>query len=782
MKNESDQALALIKLLFEKVFAFRYIYLGFCFILITSAYFYNKYSTKVYEITTTIGPVKDARSSTLIPNDMFGSGYSGRVIEEAINNLYSFNLISKAVNNLNLEVGYFVDSSRIFKNFTEIDHTPFSVNIDKSHIQTINTKFYITILSDSTFKLEASKKETFLYNYSDNEIVSTNQALNLDTIIRFNTVVSNWNFKFSVSPNEESLHGAIARRKTYGFELYNPEELTKAYMRALRIRPQSYLAAIINVQFNGTNLIKSINFLNNYISIFLEDNLAKKNKIAISTINFIDSQISEMSDSLVTSESQLSNYRANNQVTDISYQGRQLYSQMAVIDADRSELGIQNRYYDYILNYFKVNNDISGITLPSSAKINDPVLSELFSNVLELISERSTISDSSKQNIFLAQIENKIKVQKQVIINHVTNSLNSSHFTLNELNNKAQKLTRDISRLPRQEMNMFNMERKYNMNNEQYSYLLQKRSEASMILASTYPDYEVLEPARAITAKKIRPKIRTNYLLSFFIGILIPSMYLIAKAFFSNKISGIDNLEHLLDHSVFGTIYTNHRKNEAVVKEFPQSAISESFRNLRSSLFVKLNSEQTKVIIVTSSQPQDGKSFIAYNLATSIASVGIKTLLIDCDLRRPNQHIKFAYDNSLGISSFLMTNAIEDKIVKKTFIENLYFIPAGPVLQNPSELISAGNLDDLMNLLKSRFEFIIIDTPPLGIVADTIQLAKYASQILVVTRNNSTKKDSLLNALTILKLNKISNFEIILNDLDLETSPYAGYKNYYNKE
>jgi capsular exopolysaccharide synthesis family protein len=162
--------------------------------------------------------------------------------------------------------------------------------------------------------------------------------------------------------------------------------------------------------------------------------------------------------------------------------------------------------------------------------------------------------------------------------------------------------------------------------------------------------------------------------------------------------------------------------------------------------------------------------------------VGFKTVIIDCDLRRPTLHIKFKENNSSGISNFMTRNANEDEIIHKTSVDNLSFIPAGPLLPNPSELLDSGILDDLMDLLKSRFEFIIIDTPPVGLVADSIQLMKYANQILVVSRNNVTRKEILVNALTSLDSNKIANYEVILNDLDLNKSPYSGYKNYYLKE
>jgi capsular exopolysaccharide synthesis family protein len=228
-------------------------------------------------------------------------------------------------------------------------------------------------------------------------------------------------------------------------------------------------------------------------------------------------------------------------------------------------------------------------------------------------------------------------------------------------------------------------------------------------------------------------------------------------------------------------IYSNNLKSEAVVAEFPKSAISESFRNLRSSLFLKSDHEKSKVILVTSSQPQDGKSFVSLNLACSIASVGYKTILVDCDLRRPTLHIKLKEDNSSGLTNFMMKKVSAEEIIRKTSISNLDFISAGPVIPNPSELLESGVLDNLINYLKTKYDYILVDTTPVGIVADATLMMKYASKVLMVIRNNYTRKDIFVNVINNLKSNKLSNYDIVYNDLSLHKSSYRHYSNYYIK-
>jgi capsular exopolysaccharide synthesis family protein len=399
-------------------------------------------------------------------------------------------------------------------------------------------------------------------------------------------------------------------------------------------------------------------------------------------------------------------------------------------------------------------------------------------------SERSSIilTNGNQKNLFLAQIDNKIKNQKQVIMENVTNNLNTININLNEINYRSEKLSKEISNLPKTEMTMVNIQRKFNLNDVIITYLLQKRSEAAIALASNNPDYEVLEPAREITSEIKSPNAAMNYVLAVFLSLLLPTLFIIIKEFLNNKITSIFEIEHMLDKSVFGIIYNNPKKHENVVVEYPKSSTSESFRNLRSSIFLKLKPEKTKIVLITSTQPQDGKSFISYNLAASIASVGYKTILLDCDLRRPVLHGKFKMENSNGITDFMANAASEDEIIRESNVENLSFIPAGPTLPNPSELIDSGILDKLISNLKNKYEYILIDTPPVGIVSDPLQLMKYASLVLIVARHNVTRKDILLNALFSLKTNNIENYEVILNDLNLAKSPYSGYKNYYTQD
>jgi capsular exopolysaccharide synthesis family protein len=785
-KESTSEAYNIKEFIFSAL-PYKFYYLASIVVCLSIAFMINKFSPVVIRVNSIIGPIEDKRPSLRGSSSLFNgvADYSQvRNLENDINSLTSFSLVSTTIKTLNLEVGYFTDKTNIFGHPNQIyQGSSYTVNIDKSHIQPINARFYIKLIDDKSYRLRSSEKEVTLYNYVDNYIVSRQNVLKIDTICKFNETVQNKYFQFSVFRNKDSYDSGAKYENLLYFEFYHQDLLSQEYLKKLKVEPVSVKSSLIKVSFQGENIDLTIDFLNNYLKAYLDADLAKKNLIASSTISFIDKQISETSDSLSKSESKLKDYRSVNQVTNLSYQGQQALEQMTKIEADKSALLVQERYYKYLLEYLEKNKDVTVLQPPSSANVNDPIMNSLVIELQSLNSQRaSLLSNNSGKNLFLGQIENKIKLQKQAIIENVTNSLNTLNLSENELNYRAEKLSGEISKLPRTELNMVSMQRKFNLSDAIYTFLLQKRAESEITLASNIPDYEIMEPARETSRTVLSPKTMINYLAAIFLAFMGPTLFIILKKYFNEKITSVSDVQRLMDRNVFGIIYSNLTKTEAVVPDFPDSSIAESFRNLRSSVFLRLRSEASKVILVTSAQPREGKSFIAFNLAASIASVGHKTIILDCDLRRPTLHLKFKEANSTGLSVYMAKQANKDEIIKKTFVPNLSFIPAGPQLPNPSELMESGILDDLITTLKSKFDYIILDTTPAGIVADAFQMMKHASQILMVCRNNYTRKDVFIEVINNLQSNKFANYDVVFNDLDLKRSQIGAYNSYYHKE
>lgn len=775
------------KHLIQLIFSLKYVYLGCFIVFLIIAYLYSAYFPKEYEIYASIAPIENETGNVLTSGSNMFSGMSALQqttgTENEINNLKSFERVSSTISKLGFEIGYFLEKDNLFNRTSELyDSSPFTINIDRSHIQPINTRFYISLLSDSTFRLESYNNNSDLYNYIDNEIAIENVNILIDTICKFNHTIEMPTCKFSVSFNKE-YQAIMHEDDTYFyFEFYHLGYLTKEYYRRLSAMVLSSMSSIINITFSGENVDKIITFLDTYLNTYFEESLNRKNKTAYSTIEFIDAQLTDIADSLVLSESALRSFRSANQITDLSLQGQQLQQSLRTIDEELSNFQVQERYYNYIINYFKQNRDMSGVTVPSSSGVNDPIMNQMITDLLALNTERSNILvNQNTESLFLKQIESRIEMQKQLIIENVTNNLNTLSLSMNELNYRAEKLRSEIASLPKTELKMVSIQRDYDINENIYSFLLQRRSEAAITMASNYPNYEILEPAREITAAVIAPKTTIAFLLAIFLSLFFPSAYLIIREFFNNKIQTSSYIEYLTDKPVFGIIPSNIHNTEAVVSDYPQSSIAEAFRTIRSSLFFKMKNMEDKVLLITSAQPKDGKSFFSFNIAHSIAAVGLKTIIIDCDLHRPTLHKKFNVENEKGLSNVMTGNGQLADMIQTTKQKNLFFIPAGPIIPNPSELIESGAIDAIIDKLKKEYDYVIIDTTPFGIVADAMSVIKYANQIILICRNNYTNKDLLSGIITTLETHDYDNYDIVFNDMELKHSPYGQYTSYYKK-
>jgi tyrosine-protein kinase Etk/Wzc len=792
MENYKESAFDIfsIKGLLINLVKYKFYYIASLIICLGIAYLVNTYSPEVFQANSMVGPVNQKNTNLLSGSGGiftgFGSLAEARNLANDIENLKSFALVSRTLSDLDLEVSYYREKTTFLGSDRQYyPDSPIRVIIDKSHQQPVNAKFYVEILSDSTFRLTSSETDIAFYNYIDNRVTSNNRALNINVIRNFNEIISDYSYKFTVllntdyrlPPNNDDEEG-----KLY-FVLNHLDQLSMNYLKRLNPEPVNEKSSLINVSFQERNVNLTIDFLNRYLQNHLNENLEKKNVSARNSINFIDAQIAEISEVLVTSESRLREFRSANQVTDLSFQGQRALEQMTRLETERANLQVQERYYNYILDYFSKNNDVAGIAPPSAANVSDPIMTQLIMDLLSLTSQHAAISNDNTQNhIFLPQIENQIRLQKRAITDNVSNNLNTLQLTQNELDYRIERLSDEISRLPRTELNMVSMQRQFNLSDAIYTFLLQRRSEAAISMASNFPDYEIVEPARHISTTTVSPKTLLNWLFSIFLAVMIPTLFIFFKKYLNDKITSQTDIIQITKKRILGTIYRNKKRTEAVVSEYPGSFMAESFRILRSNLFIKIKSEQSKVIMVTSAQPGDGKSFISFNLASSIAAVGHKTVLLDCDLHRPNLHNKFKEKLSPGLSNFISNHTSETNIIRGTFNENLSFISAGPLVPNHSELIESGNLDNLIEFLKSRYEYIILDTTPAGIISDATILMKYANYILLVCRNDYTKKDIFQDVLKRFEENNFRNFDIVFNDVNLKMSNYGRYDGYFKKE
>jgi capsular exopolysaccharide synthesis family protein len=663
------------------------------------------------------------------------------------------------------------------------NQNPYEVLVDKSKPQLIDVPVKITILNDEEFLIEIHTEEGFLYNFVDHEVEGKVTNLNYTEKFKFGEPIEHDAFSFKVITDPLNKDFKLEKKQELYFTLNHLNYMALGYQKGLEIEPTSITSSVLNVTARGPHYAKVTDFLNKLLNLYLDQNLEKKNNMAEKTERFINEQISGISDSLRYAEANLKNFRSANQVMDLSFQGKQIFEKITKLENEKATLEVQMRYYKYLKEYLENNDDVSDLVAPSSMNVVDPVLTELITKLISLNSERVSLADNTtSKNLYLKNLDIQINNLKNTILESVNNNINTIGITLNELDYRMEKLSGQITKLPKTELQLLGIERKFKLNDAIYTFLLQKRSEAQIARASSSPDYEVIDEARVIVPKYIFPKKKLNYIIALFIGVMFPVGTILAMDFLNNKIREPEEVRYITNKSIVGNIPRNSEKVNRVLDKVPESTISESFRHLRTNIDFYIKETDSNVVTVTSSISGEGKTFTSMNLATAFAIAGRRSLLVEFDLRRPRIHGDFNTSTDIGLSSYLVDKASLGEIIQPTEIENLDLITAGQIPPNPAELINAEKIEELLKLLKEIYDVIIIDSAPVGIVAESAVIMKYSDINLYVFRYNYTDKDEFRDSLESLDTNNITHFSLVANEVTHQKSTYKYEKAYYGNQ
>jgi capsular exopolysaccharide synthesis family protein len=516
-----------------------------------------------------------------------------------------------------------------------------------------------------------------------------------------------------------------------------------------------------------------MDFLNGLIANYQEYNLEKKNATATRTIEFITEQINGITDSLRTAERQLEKFKNENVLTDLSGEALRLYQKAEEVEKEKMELAIRQNYYKYLLDYIKTNPTMDQVILPSSVGLNDEILSDLISKMVDLqLDMKLMLSQDKLENPIVNERKKRISELKENILESVRNQQSVDKIKQGYLEQELKTLEKSLDRLPGAERKLVSITRNYTLLENLYIFLLQKRAEAGISRASTVSDIEVVNPPRA--GVFISPQPVRNYLIAAFAGISVPVLIFVLLEFFNTRVQSREDIEKLTKIPFIGGVGHKRDSDNQVVLKAPKSAIAESFRALRSNLNYFIGNRDQAVFLITSSISGEGKTFSSINLASVFALSGRRTLIIGADMRRPKIFADFGLSNQAGLSNYLAGLSGFSEVVQKTVHENLDLVSGGPVPPNPSELLLTKGMDDFILEAKKHYSYIIIDTPPLGIVTDAFILTKYADHTLFIVRQDYTPKILLRNAEEFYSSGKLKNISLFLNDV-FRSGPGYGY-------
>jgi capsular exopolysaccharide synthesis family protein len=556
----------------------------------------------------------------------------------------------------------------------------------------------------------------------------------------------------------------------------------------LKVAPATREATIVTLNLEGNNKEMDIDFLNKLSAIFLNYNLDKKNKEANRTIEFIDNQLVGISDSLNITEGNLQKFRSKKMVMNLSAQGQVIIDQAMKLENDKARLVIESNYYSYLAEYLSKDNIGEVPIAPATMGITDPGLSRLVMDLAEVQGQYYSKSLGDK-NPMQGQLAQRLKNTKDALKETLNGVKRANELAMRENRDQIITVNSKAAALPVTERELLGIERKFKLNDVLYTFLLEKKSEAQIQKASNTPDNEIIDPARP-DKDPVSPKTTLSYLIAIVAGFGFPFLWIMLADFINFRVRDEDDIIKITDMPVAGRVPHSRLKSPNVVFVEPNSIVAEAFRAMRSKMQFFTKEIKSPVILITSSMPDEGKTFTAINLASVYSLMGKKTVLVGFDLRRPKKYTDFGIGNDQGISTWLIGRDNLEDVIKATTHENLSIIPAGPVPPNPSELTSSVKTDELLNLLKQRFDCIIIDSPPIGFVSDTFYLAALADTCLIIVRLNRTSKDMINRTVNDLKISDIKSSSLVINDIGSEGKGYGyggkygygyGYSNEYDK-
>lgn len=718
------------------------------------AFYNNRYTQRIYPISASIiiREKEETSGAELLYNNALINQYRNYLNEPYI--LRSYPLVMRAVEKLNFMVAVYKEGRVIT---TELYN---SLPVQIHHIargEKAGSRYHLTLLDTLRFRLETIDAATpvrqefligqpFLFDH--------HQLL----VARVPAI------PFTEHVNEEFL-----------IQIKSPVQAAGEYVGKLNVKWAEKGAGVMNLSLVGANPAKEIDFLAALIDSYQAYDLEKKNQTADRTVEFIDGQLIHIADSLRLFEAQLELFKKSNRTTgELNLDAQRVYTRIEALELQKAELLVRANYFNYLDQYLQENKNLDQIILPTSMGINDPILTGLISKVVDLQLEIKLFIEREKAT-------NPLVTARIARLNELRNDVRESIQGLKStdkiksdfLERQLTQAERQISFLPLAQRQLITIQRNYSLLENLYVYLMQKKAEAMISKAGNVSDLVTVNPPMQLGGP-ITPKTRQNYILALVVGLAIPLLGFVVMEYLNAQVQSKEDIEKATTIPFIGGV--GHKRGEVSLEVLgsPKSVISESFRSLRSNLNYFVGKKDRVVFLITSSISGEGKTFTSINLASVYSLSGRKTLIIGADMRKPKLFRDFNASNEKGLSTYLAGLHEFDDVVQTTGYENLFLVTGGPVPPNPSELILQPRMDQFIQEARTRFDCVVIDTPPLALITDAFLLTQYADHSIFVVRQDYTPKEMLKLVNDYFITGKLKNISILFNDV-FRSGPGYGY-------
>ena len=741
-------------------------------ICLIGAWGYLYFQIPVYQVSASIIIKDDKKGGNSGSADLENLGLGGVItsaqsIDNEIEVLRSKTILKEVVNSLELYITYYDEDE--FPRQEMYKTSPVVVNLTAQEADKLSNAALIDMKLASDGGLDVNLKVGLNeYNKRFDKLPAV-----------FPTNVGTFGFTLRDSLSNGQVEGQKEVRHISAV-VSQPFGVAKGYQWALTIAPTSKATSVATVSLINTNIQRGQDFINKLMEMYNRNTNNDKNEVAEKTREFINERIKIIDEELGNTEEKLETFKRNAGLTDISSDAQLAVSGNAEYEKKRVENGTQINLVRDLAKY--INNPLNEYeVLPSNIGLTDNGLTTQLERYNELVIERKRLlRTSTENNPMIINLDMSIRAMKANVKAAIDGTLQGLLIVKADLDREASRFSRRISDAPGQERQYVSIARQQEIKAGLYLMLLQKREENAIMLAATANNAKIIDEPVA-EGGPVSPKPKMIYMIALVLGVGLPIGIIFLTSFTKFKIEGRGDVEKLTRLPIVGDVPLTGEKNGSIaVFENQNNLMSETFRNVRTNLQFMLGNGQ-KVILVTSTVSGEGKSFISVNLAISLSLLGKKVVIVGLDIRKPGLNKVFNISRKeQGITQYLSNpeKNLMDLVQASDVSKSLYILPGGTVPPNPTELLARDGLDKAIETLKKNFDYVILDTAPVGMVTDTLLIGRVADLSVYVCRADYTRKAefTLINELA--ENNKLSNLCTVINGLDFQKKKYGYYYGY----
>ena len=718
------------------------------------------FTPSVYNSSSII-EIKSKGKPTL-PNDILLGALSlnsGGKTEKEIEILKTFLIHNKALEKVDFKSSYFITEE--YKDVEIYNDIPIEINnIEIKNAEIIGKKIILTS-TKSGFSLDV---EGSLLNFFQS------QSINDGKVYRYGEMVENDFFKLTIKEKHTFKKPIKFILNGTNREIY--DEIIKKNIQISQINPN---ASLIEISFKDTVPKRATTYIDAIISSFIELSIERKNEQHNKILEFINEKLNTIKNQLQNSEDQLETFKVSHQIIEPSIQAKTFIQKLSELEIQLSENALKSKLTSNLLSFIRHNDNLDAIA-PSLMELNDQPTLKLITTLQDLqIKEANLLTELTSQHPKVITIRNQMYHVKQKILFNIKNLKSLLKQRKSSLTSEKKNYEVRVKQLPTKEKNLINIQRDYRVGTTLYDYLLKKKTESELLIVSTLSDYKVIDNPHTDTLP-VNPKRTLMMIISPLIGLLIGIVLATIIQALNNKIMNLEDLELLTKLPVIGLIPHLHKKEVKLeVFEILDSPFTESYRSLRTHLTANHSKEKGHIIAISSIIAGEGKTTTTSNLASVFQMAGYKSIILSLDLRKPTLHTYFDLPNNKGMSTYLSGDDTIQDIIFATKYTDLHVVSSGPIPNNPSELILSDKLANFLEVLKTRYDYIFIDTAPVGLVSDTIHIMKFADTNIIIMKEKQAEKSFLSSLENIIEKNNLKNINLVLNSSHSKKNGYYGY-------